>query len=245
VEKLARDFAGGEDLPETLYEIAGEHERAKKYEEAKSIYERIMRDAPESWEAEKAEVDIAKVDILVLVEEGDEQAVEEALDKLIADFEEHPWLVEALFRVGEKYFMGGFSAENEGLEDESKEYFGKAVATWEKIITDMAESKYAADALLHTGDSCRRLGEYDKAIGYYQKLVDEWPDSKYAWHAQYLVAHTCEDLMTTGLMSEENATDLIRGAYERILRDYPESAAAHDARMWFENHENSSEGGEK
>jgi len=236
VERLATDFWQDTGLPAALCEIARRYERAKIYQEAKSVYQQIIEQEPNSPEADKAQLDIAKVDVLSLSEFGDDTAVPDALDYMIADFYEHPYLGEAIFRVGEKYYNEAFSCENRGLEGESKDYFRKTIAVWERIITELPESDITARAYHLTADCCRRLGQYEKAIGYYREIIANWPEYEYAGSAQFLIGYSYKKMKRAGAVSASIADAEIRTAYERVLEYYPDCGFVKAARDWLNYH---------
>jgi outer membrane protein assembly factor BamD (BamD/ComL family) len=233
VEKLATNFAGGEDLPETLYEIAGKNERAKKYEEAKSIYERIISEAPESWEAVKAEVDIAKVDVLALIGAGNAAGVEQAVDGLIASFDGHPHLAEAVFQVGKGYHDDAGEKQRDGDEAGAMGLYPKAIGIWEIILERFSESEAMPKACYLSGDCYRLLGRNDEAVRYYEEIAANWPDYDHAWAAQYQIGCCYIELRNAGTMAEREANAKIKAAYRELLEKYPDCVFADNARGWL------------
>jgi TolA-binding protein len=246
IDELTADFAKHPALPGVVYWFGKEFEAAKRYERAKGIYQQVAQRYPESSHASKALLAASKMDVLSLIESGDDTAAHAALDKLIADFKDHPDLPEAVFVIGEQYYNKGFRYEKEGLNTEAKESFTKAIIVWEIIITELPPNAvYPAQAYFVSAECYRRLHEYENAIEYYSIVVDNWPDCKYSWHAQFIVARTYKHLKRTGVMPESEADAMIKAAYERILQHYPNSPAAYDARKWLNSHQESNQGEQK
>ena len=245
VDKLIADFSANSGFPTVLCEIAGGYEKVNKYQDAKGVYQQIIEHEPNSPEAGKAQLDIAKVDVLSLIESGDDTVVPDALDYMIADFYEHSYLGEAIFRVGEKYYNEAFSCENRGLESESKDYFSKTVAVWEVIITKVPESGITAYTYHLTADCYRRLGQYEKAIDYYREIVANWPAYKNAGYAQFLIGYSYKKMRRDGAVSASIAHAEIRAAYELVIEKYPNCPAAKAAHDWLNYHNKSDEGEEK
>jgi len=103
IDKLAGDFAGNPDLPETLYWIAERYQRVSRFEDAKTLYERIVDNYPHSPWAAKAGFAIARAEVMLLFMAGDYSAALEAVDELARDFTGNPDLPGALYWIAERY----------------------------------------------------------------------------------------------------------------------------------------------
>ena len=221
VDKLVADFSGHRALPEALYDVARKYEDTGKYEKAKSIYQRIIQQYPDSSYVNKAQLDVPKINVLSLIESGSDTEVQAAIDSLIADFNDHPDLPESLFEIGEQYYNKAFEKKNEGLDAEAKDHFTKAIVVWGKIITELPESTFTAHAYYFSAVCYRKLGQYEKAIEYYQKVVTDWPDYEYAWSAQCLIGSCYEKLRDSGSLPEVEANPKIEQVYKLVLEKYP------------------------
>ena len=242
VDALIRDFAGDPELAGMLWKLGNISWEGGKYDRAAELYQYVIDNWPKTEHEMRAKTDIAKLNISL----GNDAAVEATIDNLIADFNDHPALPEAVFIIGEQYYNKAFRCENEGLEAKANENFAKAIAVWERIITELQPNAvYPAQAYFFSAVCYRRRGEYEKAIEYYQEVVANWPDNEYAWHAQFIVARTYKHLKRTGAMPESEADSMIKAVYERILQDYPDSPAAYDARKWLNHHQESNQGEQK
>ncbi len=94
-----------------------------------------------------------------------------ALDKIIADFNDHPGADSAIFQIGELYFY--------------KENYSEAIELWEFILTAYPESQRESEIPYLLATCYNRLDNYKKAIQYYTKVVEQYPDSRYGWRAPY------------------------------------------------------------
>jgi tetratricopeptide (TPR) repeat protein len=171
VEKLATDFAGREELPNALLEIARKYERAKSYEEAKGIYERLIEQEPDSLEAGDAELNIAKVDVLSVIESGDDRKAQEALASLISDFNDYPGLGQVVFGIGQQCY------------DDGK--YQKAAELLEKYCESGSEG--SSELLWVLAVSYRHIGEWEKAIERHKLLLERYPMSERARLACYMI----------------------------------------------------------
>jgi len=135
VDELIVDFNNHPDMPWALYWIAKRYEGQNEFEKAKQLYNQIIEQYPDSEYPELIEIDIPALDIRSLVRSGQHTEALTALDKLIADFNDNPYLPRALFMMGEDYYKQAFQYESQ--QAEAKELFLTAVAIWERIITNL------------------------------------------------------------------------------------------------------------
>ena len=178
---------------------------------------------------------MAEINVQSLIESGTDTAAQAALDRLIDDFKGHPALPEAVFEIGELYYNEAFRRENKGLDAEARENFRKAIALWERIITELPESTTTAQAYNFIGNGYRQLGEYEMAIEYYTKVFENWPYYMYSSLAQFRIGRCYEHLRNAGVIPEDKANTLIKDAYMRVLENYPDSLSAKDVRIWLKN----------
>ncbi|MHC4643152.1 MAG: LamG-like jellyroll fold domain-containing protein [Planctomycetota bacterium] len=245
IDEFTTDFDNHPALPGILYWIAKDFEAAKEYEEAKRMYQQVAWQYPKSSHAANALMEASQMDVLSSIESGNDTMVQESLDNLIADFNEHTDLPIAILEIGERYYNIALHNKNKGLTAESEENLLEAIAIWERIITELPSSHITPEAYFLSAEGYRELDEQVKAAEYYQKVVDGWPNFKYSWHAQFLVARIYKRLKSSGSVSESEANSKIKAAYERILQDYPNSSAVHDALKWLNRHKDLTQGEEK
>jgi TolA-binding protein len=189
-----------------------------------------LENYPDSSYANKAELGISRLGVLSLIVAQDYNSAQSAFDKMVADFNGHPQLTEAVFQIGEEYYNEGFSAKDEANEirrQEAKDRFQKAALVFEKIITELPESvPYTTDAYYLSG-TCYYLrgtndGDYNKAIDYFEQALANWPDSWHAGIAQGLIGVCYERLQASRALKEEEAYPLIEQAYKAVIEQYPD-----------------------
>ncbi len=222
---LLADFNEHPDLAWTLDGIAGRYEKAKRYNEARSIYQKIVTDYNETDYAFTAQKKLTILEITV----GDDAAVQAALDTLITDFNDHPDLPVAVFAVGERYYNWAFQCENQRLANKAKDKFQKAIEVWERIITELSPSGTTAEAYYFSALCYRHLDQFEQAIEYYQKVVSNWPDYERSWNAQFMIARCFDKLARAGSILKEDSAPLIRQACEKVIINYPDSKAVNAA----------------
>ena len=229
IEKLTADFSGHSYLPAALHGIARRYEELSRYEKARSIYQQIIQGYPDSSYASKAQMDVPKVNVLLFVESGQTEAVWTALDGLLADFTDHPDLPEAVFRIGKKYYKGAFRYENEGRDEQARDYFTKAIGVWQKGIQGFAPSAVYTPLAYFCSAACYAdLADYEKAIEYYERLLANWPDfdDVRVPLAYFELARCYEKLEKAGQIPTAEAAVAICQACEKILADYPDTNPA-------------------
>ncbi len=227
IDELTADFAKHLALPGVVYWFGKEFEAARRYERAKNIYQQVVGRYPESSHAAKALLAASKMDVLSLIESGDDPNAQAALDSLIADFNDHPDLPDAVFEVGHKYYTKARLKVKDGLEGQAIEYYRKAITQWERIIQQLPHCAYTPRAYYCSAVVySQELGDYLKGIDYYQQIVDNWPDYQYASHAQFFVGKYYEILRDSGNISASEANPKIEQAYKSVVEKYPDSKSA-------------------
>ena len=226
VETLLGKYPNHDGLPQAFCWLGNDYLDARQDEKAIQCYQYVIDNSPDSNAAMSSWAGIARVHI----RRGEDQAAQNVIDKIIADFDDYPGLPQAVFRIGEEYWNEAFRFEKEELKEGAKESFRKATGVWERIITQLQPSTFTAQAYYFSGTAYRHVGDYEKAIEYYEKTVADWADYEYAWLSLLRVARTYDHLKRSGAIPAAEADGKIRSTYERILQEYPKSAAAIDAR---------------
>jgi len=240
VNKLITDFSWSEYAARAIHDTAWEYRKLGNYGRADELDKYVIDHWPQDVQAMWAKMDMAKTDIGL----GNYTAADKTIDILIADFNECPELPTAIFMLGEEYYTKAFRYD-EGLNEQAKEHFRKAIDVSERIIKELPESSFTPQAYILLGECYRRLGQQQEALECYQKVVSDWPDCEYAWYAYLLIGCTYEQLRDSGAVEKSLAYTQIKAAYERILQDYPDCPAANAARNWLNYYVKPSQGGQK
>jgi len=222
IDKLLADFSADSDLPDALDDIEELCEETGRYERAKEICRQIIKIDANSPRGIKAALDISKLDIMSLIEAGDDASAAVGIDKLIVDFDGHPDLPEAVVRAGSGYYRR--ARLNEKGEEAKKEDYRKAIAVWERVIGELPGNA------THTGRAwfavavcySQELREYQKGIEYYEGMVANWPDHDYACYAQYNIGKYYMLLRDAGELTEEQANPKIEAAWQAVIDNYPD-----------------------
>lgn len=233
LDKLVTDFSEHPDLAETLCSIAERYEWFSRFEDAKSVYQRVVQSYPDSLYADKAKLYVSKADVMSFIMSENYTQAEGALDKLITDFSGNPDLPEVVHTIGTWYYNHAFRCEREGLDAKAKEYFQRAIVILERAVAELPESTMTVQAYYYAANCCQRLGQFEKAINYYKKVVDNWPGYEYAPNARFKIGHCYEGLKGAGAIKKSAADAQIKAAYEQALEKCPNCPAAKAARNWL------------
>jgi len=232
IEKLITDYPDHANLQLALYYLGNDYRRIARYDEARQWYQYVIDSWPNDHFAVMSRAGIAALNISL----GDEETVQAQLNELLADFADYPDLPEAVFEIGEQYCKQAFLKINEDREAEAQEYFRKALAIWERIMTKLPHCSVTAHIYYSSANCCQYLQEYEKAIEYYQRVVDEFPGYIYVWDAQFCVGYCYKQLQSLDAVDRSLADSQIRAAYERVLKNYPNCPSAKAAATWLNLH---------
>jgi tetratricopeptide (TPR) repeat protein len=243
--KLLTDFNDIPLIARAIWDTARLYRDLRKYEGSKQLYQHVIDDYPHTEHAILSQIGVAEVNVLSHIDSGNDSAAQAELDILIADFNDHPALPEAVFVIGEQYYNKAFRCKKERLYAESKKNFQKAIAVWERIITKLPPSPLIPQANIFVGICYDRIGEYSTAIKYYQVVLDDWPDYQHACSAQYKIGRCYQRLRDAGVLDKSEAEIMIRAAYEAVVKNYPGCSTIPAARNWLNYNKKSVEGGQK
>jgi len=166
--------------------------------------------------ATQAKAGVAEMEILL----GNDEAAQAGIDRLIADFNDHPGLPQTIFRIGEEYYNKASQMEKEGLKTESENCLQNAVTVWGKIIPLESHTIYSTHAWYFSGYAYLKMEDYAKAIECCQKVLSTWPNYQFAWSAQYMIADCARKLGRNGGMPKEESAALRESGYLGVINNY-------------------------
>jgi TolA-binding protein len=238
IQQLLAEDPDNKNLPRELYFMGGSYQRMGQYERARALYQYVIEKWPDNISMMLLSLSgIATTEIAL----GNEPAALQTLNGLIANYREHPDLPKAVYMMAEEFAIQGLHKDKQGLNDKAKADYTKALAIWERLITELPPSEYTQHAWYFSGVCyARELKDPGKALAYYQKVVNEWPDYKYGWSAQTMIGKCYEQLVEAGAVSESAATSKIEQAYKNTIARYPDHSVAKRAyirlaRLYFKH----------
>ncbi|MGD0077536.1 MAG: tetratricopeptide repeat protein [Sedimentisphaerales bacterium] len=210
-DKMTIEYAGQEKLPEMLYWIAERYQRFDRFEDAKQICQKIIRDFPESPWANKAKFYTARMDIMLSISAQDYNSANEQIEKLAVDYKDNSDLPEALFWLAERYIrVDKFDEAKQNYQRIIENYpnspFANKAKLWlsranvtslvvqgnyaearealDKLVTDFAKSPDLPGILYWLTERYERVGRAEDAKRNYQRLIDQFPNNPYAKKAK-------------------------------------------------------------
>lgn len=185
-EKMAAEFGGNPDLPESLYQIAQQYVWQRQYEQAGRLYKMVTEKYPNSAYAAQAQGCLTKTGqvrniIFGLIEAGDYAQVRPEVDKLIADFGDEADVPAILYHVASKLEEAGAYAE--------------ARYVYEQIVWRYPGDLQAENAKLDVRRtkvlSFYGMGDESGAKAELEKLVVDFNDNAHLPTAVMLTAEGC------------------------------------------------------
>ena len=132
VDNLVNSYSGSEYLPAALYHIARRYQWSRQYDQAKDIHQQIIRQFPDSDEADRARLDMGRIDVLSLIKSGDYAAAEAQIGQMLQQFPGHPSLPAVFYSIAMEY--------------EAKDKYEQARNLNQQITQYWPESSYVARA---------------------------------------------------------------------------------------------------
>jgi len=220
INQLIADFGNHTELPSTLYDIARRHERAKAYERAKGLYQKIIQDYPNSLAANSAQLGVRRAEALSYIEAKDYGQAQAAVAALIADFSSNPDLSEALYDIGIRYERArqyndakniyqqitqshpdSSHACRAGLDASKVDIYllvdagqtSAAQTAIDNLITNFSGHTCLPESLKQIAKRCEWAKTYEQAKNVHQQIAQLYPGSVQATNAQ-LNAAKCQIL---------------------------------------------------
>jgi len=242
VDKLLSDFSANQHLPVALHEIAKLYGWLKKYDKAGKLQQRIISNWPTHEYAMWSLRDVARQNI----EQGNVQAAQAAMDKVIADFSSNKYAALIAYEVAEHY------RKFEQYE-KAKQLYQYAVDTWpdaldtspgnwwvvlsqsglarlyidegketaaqaavDKLFADFSSNGTIGRAVYEIAKHYRLLGKYDKAKPLYEYVVDNCPGD---YHEMWSQSGLAQCHIGLGEMqAAQTAADILIANYQLTLR---------------------------
>jgi tetratricopeptide (TPR) repeat protein len=217
VNDLIGRFSDQAGLPTELVYVGDTYVQAQRYDQANQLYQYILGHWPGKEEALWAKAGTARVSIA----RGDDQAVDKALQEMIAGYPAQAKLGEVVNSVALAYYERAYSRQA-GNEQAKTESYQKAIGVWGSVIRELPQSPAVAEACYHSAVVYgQELGERDRALQYYQQVAESWPDYEHAWHAQFSVGDYYQKRKRDGTIPADQADAQIVKAYTTVIEKYP------------------------
>jgi len=117
----------------------------------------------------------------------------------------------------------------EGQRRVKKKRYGGAIEAFNEAATLYRDASLDADIQLALGEAYYRNKDYEAAVGTYREFLRLHPRNRRADYAQFKIGEAFFQQMRGSDRSQES-TRMAIGAFEKVVRNYPRSRLAGDAR---------------
>jgi TolA-binding protein len=207
-----KNFANHPEWPWFLCRIANEYKRLERHDQAKGLYEQVLRQYPDNPAAKSARLELLKYKIESLVAAGEDAAVQSEITKAKTEFAGRPELPEFLSSIANEYETLKKQDQAKGLYEQIVQQYPDSPAA-KKARMEIV--RYEVLSLAAAGKDAEVQSEITRAeIEFASRR--EWPAFLYSIANQY-----------KKLKKHDQATSL----YEQIARQYPNKLVAQSAEM--------------
>jgi outer membrane protein assembly factor BamD (BamD/ComL family) len=222
IETLLADYPDHKDLAQALYFLGNDFHRMKQYAKARTYYQYICDQWPQTDQAIMAESGVIRCNLRL----NQVEDINTAITLLTEKYQDHPILDHVILEIGEEYLRIAKALDKQG-QVEAVDFYSQALSLFEKIIREMPDSQYLPHAHYMGGGCLVKLMQFAQGVGYFQKVVDNWPDFKFAGSAQLLVGCYTRVMRDRGDIPAEQADPLIQIAFENVIDRYKVSSTPH------------------
>ena len=183
-QKVIFNFPGSDYVDDAEYGLGMAHYCVKEYALAASEFRRLLRDYPLSPYADDAQYMLGMCYFdqsmpTSLDQEFTQKAIE-SFQKLLEDFPES----ELVDQARETLRLSRDKLAKKDLDTGRLylrlEYFQAAVLSFEGVLSQYPDSKWAAEAQYCLGEVYRKQKEYNRALTAFEKVVANYPTEKVA-----------------------------------------------------------------
>jgi TolA-binding protein len=235
IERLAKDFAADDRLPQQLCELGDAWRRNNDATRARAMYQSVIHTWPGHiwalWSAKNLiAMDIALDELNAAPRLG--PLVLGGIERFMADYATYPDMTSAVCLLGEVYYKGGMANwKTMEQRERARIQFGKALEVFDKVIAQSPfDAVFTPDAYYMSAAAYSRLGDYTKAIAYHKTIVENWPEHQLAWSSQYWIGTFYEKLRWTSSIPREEADAKSEQAFLILFEKYPGNPMTDSAR---------------
>lgn len=209
--------------PKEQFDFAKSFYDAKKYEDAKREFSKLLKHFPKSFEAAESQY------YLGLLEEVQGrlyeafQAYQKVIDKYpfserIPEINEREYKIAEAFMAGEKRKAMGVALPVEN----------PAIEILMKVIENSTFGPLADKAQYKLGLVLKSLTRYYEAEDAFNKVITNYPNSEWAEAAKFQIA-SCRASLSRGAEYDQFAVKEAKEKFEAFVREHPEAVLSREA----------------
>ena len=223
---LSQVNKGRPELASELYWVACGYEEKDKREQAKQMYERVVKDCPGTDEAGRAALDIRRRILCDVLDSGDVNSAYTLLDTFIADFKQNYYAGDCLGRVVIGCYKRAVELREQKQPEKAMRYREISANIWERIQKDNLQViSDLAYLYFYVAINYHEMGRWADAINNYQKVLEDWPDFEHACGINAAIAACYESLRDKEGVPKEGINPLIEEAYKAVLANATKAGA--------------------
>ncbi len=230
IEHLLSDFSNNSDIAQVVYQVGralGHHDDQK----AEKFFNYVIENAADDRFRALARVNLAAVKF----RNDEEDGAFAGFDQILQDLQDKSILPEAAHLVAEAYLRQARYEEREYLSSEAATHYSHTLGMCMRIIEHMPHTAYFTPWAQHFAAECLlELGRPQEAVPLFQSACDLWPEYEHAAYTQFMVGRVYQTLKWRGDMSTPEAHAKMRQAFERVVKLWPDTSVAHNAKAWLE-----------
>ncbi len=229
VQRLLTDYSRDERLANAACQIGDMYQQSGRFEEARTLHGYVVDNWPGAEHGVWSQKGLAVTEVF----DGSDSNSYPELDKLLANFRDHPVLPMAAFFAAEAHRDRAVSLRAEGRDAEAREAYARATGALIRTIRGAPPSIYTPESYYLLGECYSMSGSHAEALDCYRYVANTWPAWKLAWSARFQEGRAYDKLKKSGDMESGAAETGTRSAYRRLLSDHPDCPAAKAASGWL------------
>jgi TolA-binding protein len=202
-KKLCSQYSGHKLMPKAICLIADNYRNLKRHKKGCELYQYVVDTWPDAEHALWSRMGLAMSNI----ELGNEDAAEDAVDELLADFSKDKRMETATCVIADEYRKSGkhqkachlyqyvldnwpaaehalWSRMGLAISNVQLGYDDAAQAAVDKLLIDFFKDQRMETAACLIADEYRRLEKHESALHLYQYVVNTWPGTEHALWSQ-------------------------------------------------------------
>ncbi len=218
VDNLITNYVNNAYLASTLVNTAGQYVWDRKYDGAEKLYRAVIEIHPNNPYTIKAQVGLARLDVLNLIAEKKWSLAQQQVELMAADFNNEPDLAVSLFHIGKEYTW-------QHRYSEAKETFGL-------LLKQPLNNSFSQEAKLWfaRAEVCSLIGQAkdEEVVTSTDKLISDFEGAAGLPEAIYWISKEYEWEKSAG----ENRTgwyDAPNSIFQRLTQQFGNSSFGIDA----------------
>jgi len=223
IERMIAEFSGRSEISSELYRIAIWLEQHEQYEQARQIYERIITDYPESFDAGESVYDVIRLATENEDNENESAAIELLAEKIKNQVTQPHRRALALYVLSKGCSRQARACEKLNNDIVSaKKYSEKAKQLYGEVVSLTKDTAQTAEDYYRLAECYRELEKFTDAISCYKKIPKTWPGSSHEAQCLEGIGKCYEELAKAGLVNKKEADNEIEQAYKELAEKYPD-----------------------